>query len=168
MTQNTANPDLDALDLKILGALQENCRLTLAELSEHVGLSQSPCLRRWRRLEEDGYITGYTALVDARKLGRKMMAFVEIKLAIHSDEAIEMFERAIAQAPQVQECFLMTGQRDYFLRVLVDDLDAYDDFVKTVLRSVGNISSMETSFALREVEMRARILESRMPRGARQ
>ena len=113
MAQNTANPNLDALDLKILAALQANCRLTLAELSEHVGLSQSPCLRRWRRLEEDGYITGYTAQVDARKLGRKMMAFVEIKLAIHSDEAIETFERAISQAPQVQECFLMTGQRDY-------------------------------------------------------
>ena len=164
MTQNIANPDLDALDLKILAALQENCRLTLAELSEHVGLSQSPCLRRWRRLEEDGYITGYTALVDARKLGRKMMAFVEIKLAIHSDEAIENFERTISQSPQVQECFLMTGQRDYFLRVLVDDLDDYDGFVKTVLRSVGNISSMETAFALREVDMRSRAVE---PRSAR-
>src|SRR4030095_3256326 len=118
MAQNIANPDLDALDLKILASLQENCRLTLAELSEHVGLSQSPCLRRWRRLEEEGYITGYTALVDARERGRKMMAFVEIKLAIHSDDAIELFERAIAQASQVQECFLMTGQRDHFLRVL--------------------------------------------------
>ncbi|MEZ5831603.1 MAG: Lrp/AsnC family transcriptional regulator [Dongiaceae bacterium] len=164
MTQNTAIVDLDALDRKILAALQENCRLTLAELSEHVGLSQSPCLRRWRRLEEEGYITGYTALVDARKLGRKMMAFVEIKLAIHSDEAIEKFERVIAQAPQVQECYLMTGQRDYFLRVLVDDLEDYDDFVKTVLRSVGNISSMETSFALREVEMQRRLPEARPAR----
>jgi Lrp/AsnC family transcriptional regulator, leucine-responsive regulatory protein len=161
MAQNIANNDLDALDLKILTALQKNCRLTLAELSEHVGLSQSPCLRRWRRLEEDGYITGYTALVDARKLGRKMMAFVEIKLAIHSDEAIEKFERTISQAPQVQECFLMTGQRDYFLRVLVDDLEDYDAFVKTVLRSVGNISSMETAFALREVEMRPRAFTPR-------
>jgi Lrp/AsnC family transcriptional regulator, leucine-responsive regulatory protein len=154
MAQNIANPELDALDLKILAALQKNCRLTLAELSEHVGLSQSPCLRRWRRLEEDGYITGYTALVNARKLGRKMMAFVEIKLAMHSDEAIEKFERVISQAPQVQECYLMTGQRDYFLRVLVDDLEDYDEFVKTVLRSVGTIGSMETAFALREVEMR--------------
>jgi Lrp/AsnC family transcriptional regulator, leucine-responsive regulatory protein len=159
VTQNPANPDLDALDLKILTALQRNCRLTLAELSEQVGLSQSPCLRRWRRLEEEGYITGYTAQVDRRKLGRKMMAFVEIKLAIHSDDAIERFERAISQAPQVQECFLMTGQRDYYLRVLVDDLEDYDEFVKTVLRSVGNISSMETAFALREVEMRPRSLE---------
>lgn len=161
MTQNTANPLLDAVDLKILAALQENCRITLAELSEHVGLSQSPCLRRWRRLEDDGYITRYTALVNARKLGRKMMAFVEIKLAIHSDEAIELFERAIRQAPQVQECHLMTGQRDYLLRVLVDDLDAYDDFVKTVLRSVNNISSMETSFALHEVKALTQSFEMR-------
>lgn len=167
MTQNTANTALDATDLKILEALQENCRMTLAELSEQVGLSQSPCLRRWRRLEEEGYITGYTALIDARKLGRKMMAFVEIKLAIHSDEAIERFERAISAAPQVQECFLMTGQRDYFLRVLVDDLEGYDEFVKSVLRSVGNISSMETSFALREVEMRPRAIEARPARRAR-
>jgi Lrp/AsnC family transcriptional regulator, leucine-responsive regulatory protein len=161
MTQNIAKPDLDAMDLKILAALQENCRLTLAELSAHVGLSQSPCLRRWRRLEEEGYITRYTAVVNARKLGRKMMAFVEIKLAIQSDEAIEMFERAIAQSTQVQECFLMTGQRDYSLRVLVDDLEDYDDFVKTVLRSVGNISSMETSFALREVKTRTQVFETR-------
>ncbi len=168
MTQNTADSELDALDLKILAALQENCRLTLAELSEHVGLSQSPCLRRWRRLEEEGYITGYTAQVNARKLGRKMMAFVEIKLAIHSDEAIEMFEHAIRDAPQVQECLLMTGQRDYFLRVLVDDLEAYDDFVRTVLRSVGNISSMETSFALREVKTRTQVFEARTSQRAKQ
>lgn len=167
VTQNITNTDLDALDLKILAALQQNCRLTLAELSEHVGLSQSPCLRRWRRLEEEGYITGYTALVDRRKLGRKMMAFVEIKLAIHSDEAIERFESAISQAPQVQECFLMTGQRDYYLRVLVDDLEDYDEFVKTVLRSVGNISSMETAFALREVEMRPRVFAPRPARRAK-
>ncbi|HET6619617.1 MAG TPA: Lrp/AsnC family transcriptional regulator [Dongiaceae bacterium] len=168
MTQNNANAALDALDLRILAALRKNCRLTLAELSELVGLSQSPCLRRWRRLEEEGFITGYTALVDARKLGRKMMAFVEIKLAIHSDDAIERFERAIGAAPQVQECFLMTGQRDYFIRVLVDDLDGYDEFVKTVLRSVGNISSMETSFALREVEMQPRQIEPPPSRRARQ
>jgi Lrp/AsnC family leucine-responsive transcriptional regulator len=167
VTQNITNDELDALDLKILAALQHNCRLTLAELSEHVGLSQSPCLRRWRRLEEEGYITGYTAQVDRRKLGRKMMAFVEIKLAIHSDEAIERFESAISQAPQVQECFLMTGQRDYYLRVLVDDLEDYDEFVKTVLRSVGNISSMETAFALREVEMRPRAFELRPARRAK-
>ncbi len=167
MTQNTTNSVLDAVDLKILAALQENCRITLAELSEHVGLSQSPCLRRWRRLEEDGYITRYTALVNARKLGRKMMAFVEIKLAIHSDEAIGAFERAIRQAPQVQECHLMTGQRDYMLRVLVDDLDAYDDFVKTVLRSVSNISSMETSFALHEVKALTQTFEMRPAKKAR-
>jgi len=89
------------------------------------------------------------------------MAFVEIKLAIHSDEAVERFERTIGAAPQVQECFLMTGQRDYFLKVQVDDLDGYDEFVKTVLRAVGNISSMETSFVLREVEMRPRAIEAR-------
>lgn len=159
MAQKSANSGLDPVDLKILAALQENCRLTLAELSEQVGLSQSPCLRRWRRLEEDGYITRYTALINARKLGRKMMAFVEIKLAIHSDEAIEMFERVIRKAPQVQECHLMTGQRDYLLRVLVDDLDDYDEFVKTVLRTVNNISSMETSFALHEVKARTQLFE---------
>jgi Lrp/AsnC family leucine-responsive transcriptional regulator len=159
MTQNSANQPLDAVDLKILAALQENCRITLAELSEHVGLSQSPCLRRWRRLEEDGFITRYTAQVNARKLGRKMMAFVEIKLAIHSDDAIEAFERAIRKAPQVQECHLMTGQRDYLLRVLVDDLEDYDAFVKTVLRSISNISSMETSFALHEVKALTQMFE---------
>src|SRR5688572_11987941 len=167
MAQNIANPDLDALDLKILAALQANCRLTLAELSEHVGLSQSPCLRRWRRLEEEGYITGYTAQGDRRKLGRKMMAFVEIKLAIHSDEAIERFETAISQAPQLQECFLMTGQRDYYLRVLVDDLEDYDEFGKTVLRSVGYISSMETGLPLPGVGMRPRAFEPRPARRAK-
>lgn len=167
MTQESANPELDAVDLKILAALQENCRLTLADLSEQVGLSQSPCLRRWRRLEEDGYITRYTALINARKLGRRMMAFVEIKLAIHSDEAIEMFERVIRKAPQVQECHLMTGQRDYLLRVLVDDLDGYDDFVKTVLRSISNISSMETSFALHEVKALTQVFEMRSARKQR-
>jgi len=147
-----ANPDLDDIDHRILAALQENCRITLSELSERVGLSQSPCLRRWKRLEAEGLITGYTAQLDMRKLGRKITAFVQVRLANHQASTIATFERAMQQTAQVKECFLMTGQRDYFLRVQVNDLEAYDSFVKSCLQNIDHIASIDTSFALHAVK----------------
>jgi Lrp/AsnC family leucine-responsive transcriptional regulator len=150
--KKSANPVLDEIDHKILSALQENCRITLAELSERVGLSQSPCLRRWKRLEAEGLIMGYTAQLDMRKLGRQITAFVQVRLGNHQAATIAAFELAMRQSAQVQECFLMTGQRDYFLRVLVNDLEAYDTFIKTCLQGVDHIASIDTSFALHAVK----------------
>jgi DNA-binding Lrp family transcriptional regulator len=150
--EKTANSSLDEIDHKILTALQENCRITLAELSDRVGLSQSPCLRRWKRLEADGLIMGYTAQLDMRKLGHKITAFVQVRLSNHQATTIAAFEQAMRTSDQVQECFLMTGQRDYFLRVLVSDLEAYDGFIKTCLQSVDHIASIDTSFALHAVK----------------
>lgn len=146
------NPNLDDIDHKILDALQRNCRITLAELSELVGLSQSPCLRRWKRLEADGLITGYTAQLDMHKLGRKITAFVQMKLGNHRATTIANFEQAMRQMPQVKECFLMTGQRDYFLRVQVSDLESYDHFIKACLQNIDHIASIDTSFALHAVK----------------
>ena len=147
-----ANSTLDDIDHKILDALQQNCRITLAELSERVGLSQSPCLRRWKRLEADGLIIGYTAQLDMRKLGRKITAFVQMRLSNHQAATIAAFEQTMRQMSQVKECFLMTGQRDYFLRVQVDDLEAYDSFVKSCLQKIDQIASIDTSFALHAVK----------------
>jgi Lrp/AsnC family leucine-responsive transcriptional regulator len=147
-----ANSTLDDIDHKILDALQQNCRITLAELSERVGLSQSPCLRRWKRLEADGLIIGYTAQLDMRKLGRKITAFVQMRLSNHQAATIDAFEQTMRQMSQVKECFLMTGQRDYYLRVQVDDLEAYDSFVKSCLQSIDHIASIDTSFALHAVK----------------
>src|SRR5690606_25880055 len=106
---------LDDIDRRLLAALQENGRLTATELAERVGLTVSPCLRRLRLLEEAGVIRGYTALLDQKKVGLPVSVFVSIKLERQSEEAMRAFEESIRSWPEVLECYLMTGPRDYLL-----------------------------------------------------
>src|SRR5690554_6092867 len=114
---------LDATDRRILTVLQKNGRITNAELSERVNLSASACHRRVQRLEAEGYVRGYVALLDTRKLGRPTTVFVEITLAGQSDEVLVAFEREVARIPDVLECHLMAGTADYLLKVLAQDTD---------------------------------------------
>ena len=113
---------LDAIDRRLLMALQENGRLTATELAERVGLTTSPCLRRLRLLEEAGIIRGYTAVIDQNKVGLPVSVFVSIKLERQREEALVRFEEAVRGCPEVLECYLMTGPRDYLLRVVARDL----------------------------------------------
>jgi len=142
---------LDAVDRKILECLQADGRMSLAELAEKVGLSPSPCLRRVRMLE-DGVISRYVAVLDQRAVGLPVSVFVSIKLEKQRQESLDRFAKAIERWPEVLECYLMTGSRDYWMRVVVPDLDAYERFVKQKLTRVEGIASIESSFALEQVK----------------
>jgi Lrp/AsnC family leucine-responsive transcriptional regulator len=143
--------DLDATDRKILELLQADGRMSLADLAEKVGLSPSPCLRRVRMLE-DGVISRYVAVLDQRAVGLPVSVFVSIKLEKQRQESLDRFAKAIERWPEVLECYLMTGSRDYWMRVVVPDLDAYERFVKQKLTRVEGIASIESSFALEQVK----------------
>ena len=143
---------LDAIDRKILAVLQEDGRVSLADLSAQVGLSPSPCLRRVRLLEKAGIIARYVAMVDQRAAGLPVSVFISIKLESQREQALARFSKAIARWPEVLECYLMTGPRDYWLRVVVPDLPAYERFLKQKLTRLEGIASIESSFALEQVK----------------
>jgi Lrp/AsnC family transcriptional regulator, leucine-responsive regulatory protein len=143
---------LDAIDLKILAALQEDARLPNVDLSEKAGLSPSPCLRRVRELEERGVIRRYVTLVDPGAIGLPVSVFVSVTLERQVEEALEQFEKAIFQRPEVMECYLMTGDADYLLRVVTADLAAYERFLKDHLTRIRGVASIKSSFALKQVK----------------
>src|SRR5215467_617011 len=145
-------PELDAIDRKILGHLQSDGRITMQELADKVGLSVSPCHRRVKLLEERGVITRYLATVDQKSLGLHVSVFISIKLARQKEEDLSRFARAISKWEEVLECYLMTGNRDYLLRVVAADLSSYEAFLKTKLTRLDGIASIESSFALSQVK----------------
>jgi len=144
--------ELDAIDRKILSLLQEDCRLTMQEIAGRVGLSASPYHRRIKIMEEAGIIRRYIALVDQRKVGLPVSVFISIKLERQREKDLEAFAKAILRWPEVLECYLMTGHRDYLLRVVVEDLSAYEKFLKNKLTLVPGIASIESSFALDQIK----------------
>ena len=121
---------LDDLDRKILRELQANGRLTNAQLAERVGLSASPCWQRVKRLEDDGYITGYTALLDQKRLGLPDTVIIEVTLERHDDEVLERFGRALTDLPEVLEAYLTTGEYDYFIKVAIAGTEGYERFLQ--------------------------------------
>ena len=143
---------LDDIDRKILAVLQTDGRISLADLSAKVSLSPSPCLRRIRMLERVGIIARYAAVLSQDKVGLPVSVFVSIKLESQREQALERFNKAIAKWPEVLECYLMTGPRDYLLRIVVADLSAYERFLKEKLTKVDGIASIESSFALAQVK----------------
>src|SRR5262245_31849059 len=143
---------LDATDLKILRLLQSDGRMSLADLANKVGLSPSPCLRRVRMLEKAGVISRYVAVLDQRAVGLPVSVFVSIKLDKQREEHLDRFAKTIARWPEVLECYLMTGPRDYWLRVVVPDLPAYERFLKQKLTRLEGVASIESSFALEQVK----------------
>jgi DNA-binding Lrp family transcriptional regulator len=142
---------LDAIDLKILKALAADGRISARDLGEAVGLSLTPTLRRIRRLEEEGYIQGYSARLDEARLGVAMSVFVQVTLKSQTLEAINEFEKQIVKAPEVMSCYLMTGGADYMLRVVAGDLAGYQDFLMNTLTRIPGVAHIQSSFALRPV-----------------
>ena len=145
---------LDMIDRRILAELQEDGRMTNQQLSEKVGLSPSPCLRRLKQLEADGVITRYVALVDPDQVDLEVTAFVRVRLDRQDDRHLSLFESAVAELPEVMECYLMTGDADYQLRVIVDSLHTFEDFLRHKLTRIEGVSQLTTSFALRPVVYR--------------
>jgi Lrp/AsnC family leucine-responsive transcriptional regulator len=143
---------LDAVDLKILALLQVDGRISINDLAGKVGLSPSPCLRRVRILEKSGVIARYVAVLDQRAAGLPVSVFISVKLEKQKEDLLDKFARTIARWPEVLECYLMTGPRDYWLRVVVPDLAAYERFLKTKLTRLEGIASIESSFALEQVK----------------
>ena len=136
---------LDAKDRQIVRELQRDGRLTNQDLAERVNLSPSPCLRRVRLLEEGGVIVGYSADVDARACGFQITAFIRITLQRHDRDAVDSFEKRIRDVDEILDCYLLTGEADYLLRVIVADLNEYEYFVRNRLHGIPGISSITTN-----------------------
>lgn len=141
---------MDKYDRRILAELQRNGRITNQELAEKISLSPSPCLRRVRDLEQQGIIDGYVALLNARKLGYTLMSLVHLSMDKHTPERFSDFERTVALYPEVLECHLITGQQaDYMLKVVVQDMDAYQQFLLEKLTRIEGVSGVHSSFVLK-------------------
>ncbi len=143
--------DLDATDRRILNVLQKEGRITNAELSDRVNLSPSACHRRTQRLEEEGYIAAFVALLEPRKLGRNTTVFVEITLSGQAEELLDAFEREVARIPDILECHLMAGSADYLLKMLVEDTEDFARIHRQFLSRLPGVRQMQSSFALRTV-----------------
>tara|TARA_R110002111_G_scaffold52948_7_gene92152 strand:+ start:3153 stop:3623 length:471 start_codon:yes stop_codon:yes gene_type:complete len=142
--------ELDRYDRQILKLLQQNGRITNQELAAEIKLSPSPTLRRVKQLEDSGYIEGYIALANAKKLGLSLMAFLGISMDKHIPERFEAFESAIKAYPEVLECHLITGQSaDYLLKVIVKDMEAYQHFLLHKLTRIEGVSGVHTSFVMK-------------------
>ena len=148
---------LDAIDRRILDALQRDNQLTNLELARRVGLSPPPCLRRVRRLREAGIIARDVAIVDPTMVGRQIIAFVGVELERQRDDVLHTFEQKMAEAPEVQQCYFVSGDNDSLLVVTCADMAAYDEFCRRVLASDHNIRRFRTSFNLSRVKYDTRI-----------
>jgi Lrp/AsnC family leucine-responsive transcriptional regulator len=144
--------ELDEIDQKILTELQRDARLTHQELSERIGLSASPCARRIRKLETEGFITGYSARIDEAKMGFGFSVFVSVRLDRQVDDRLVAFAREVARCPEVVDCWLMTGSFDYLLRVAVRDLNEFEHFLTGRLTKIAGVASIESSIPIRRVK----------------
>lgn len=142
---------LDSIDRKLLAALQKSGRMSNADLSEQVNLSPSACHRRVQRLEAEGYIRDYVALLDPRKLGVPTTVFVEITLSGQADEVLDAFEKGVRRIPDVLECHLMAGTADYLLKVVAEDTEDFARIHRQYLARLPGVQGMQSSFALRTV-----------------
>lgn len=149
--ENISNTGLDEIDLRILRRLQTDTRVSNVDLAAAVGLSQSPCLRRVRQLEAGGVIARQVALVDQNAVGLPVSVFLQVSLERQVEDALRVFEAAVAAWPEVMECYLMTGNADYMLRVVAADLGAYERFLMDHLTRVPGVASIRSSFALKQV-----------------
>ncbi|MEM1019220.1 MAG: Lrp/AsnC family transcriptional regulator [Pseudomonadota bacterium] len=143
---------MDKIDRRMLQALKANGRLTVQELSAQVGLSPSPCSRRLKALEEEGYIQGYCALIDERRVGFGVSVFVSVQLDRQVDDALEAFETAVSGYPEVVDCWLMTGNRDYLLRIATEDMADFERFLTHSLTKIPGVATIESSIPLRRVK----------------
>ncbi len=146
------NTTYDNFDAAILRELQKNGRATITDLSTRIGLSSSPVARRLQNLEKAGFITGYAALLDEEKLGFSVSVFVSVQLDKQVDGALATFEAAVNKFPEVVDCWLMTGNRDYMLRVATTSLTDFERFLVGTLTKVEGVSSIESSIPLRRVK----------------
>ncbi|MEJ4047194.1 Lrp/AsnC family transcriptional regulator [Erwinia sp. SLM-02] len=145
-------PQLDEVSLKILDILQKQADISNAELAERVGLSVSPCWRRVTEMREKGVIRGSVMLVDPESLGLEVNVFVHVTLRHQDKQSLEEFTSTVSNRPEVMECYLMTGEADYLLRVVVENLKKYQVFIQECLTQIRSVASIRSSFALSQVK----------------
>ena len=143
---------LDRMDREILNLLQIDASLTNQEIADQIGLSPAPCSRRTRQLIEKGFIRKQIAILDRKAVNLNLVAIVGISMDFHTADRFEEFEKAIAKIPEIIECFIVTGQQaDYILKVMVPDMDRYDQVLLRQINTIEGVSSVHTSFQLRDV-----------------
>lgn len=143
---------LDHIDIQLLRLLQENARLTVKELSLQVNLSTTPVFERLKRLERDGYIKKYIALLDAKKLNQDFVVFCNVKLSRLNKEIADEFCRMIQATPEVTECYNISGSFDYLLKIHAPDMKSYQEFIVNVLGTLEHLGSIESTFVMNEVK----------------
>lgn len=143
---------LDAIDLGILRLLQQDALMTTKEIGQQLGLTTTPIYERLRRLEKEGYVQGYTALLDRRRVGLSLLVFCDVSLREHNREYLLQFETEIAALPEVLECHHIAGAYDYLMKVAVRDIDDYQRFVKEKLAGLENIGRVQSHFVMTEVK----------------
>jgi Lrp/AsnC family leucine-responsive transcriptional regulator len=146
------NRDLDAIDCRIVSALQEDGRLTNIDLADRVGLSPSPCLRRVKRLERDGYIEAYRAVLRRERVGLGFSVFVGVKIDGHANDKALAFEKAVVAMPEVVACHLVSGDADYFLEIVVPDLDHYRRFLVEKLLELPIVREVRSNIAIQTLK----------------
>ncbi|MEM8906210.1 MAG: Lrp/AsnC family transcriptional regulator [Bacteroidota bacterium] len=139
---------LDPVDLEILNLLQSDARMTIKEIAGRLNKSTTPVFERIKRLERQGIIARYVALLDAKKVGKKVNAFVHLSIIDHSKEAVEAFVDQVIQYEEVMECHHVTGDSDFLLKVVVEDIETYNQFILDKLSVVSNVGTVKTSFSL--------------------
>ncbi len=143
---------LDPIDRRILAELQEAADLSMQELGDRVGLSHTPCWRRVRRLEKKGFITRRVTLLDAKRLDLAVNVFVNVNLRRHQENALNRFEEAVQDVPEIVECYTVSGETDFMLRVVVSDVEAYERLLKATLVHLPEVGNLTSTFALRQVK----------------
>lgn len=150
--KTTSNVKLDRTDRRILAALQKNSSISNQDLAELVGLSPSPCSRRVKQLEDEGYISGYVARLNQSKLGLKLTAYIQVALDRHTPDRFLAFDRIVNNCPEVVECSLVTGQSaDYTLKVIVPDMEKFQEFLLNTLTQIPGVTGVHSSFVMRKV-----------------
>jgi DNA-binding Lrp family transcriptional regulator len=148
---------LDRLDRRILDELQADARISNQELAKRVGLSPAPCWRRLRRLERDGFISGYVTLLSASAIGLPIVAYAQVSLENHHPETVRQFDQMVKDRPEVLECHSMSGTNDYLLRIVAASMEAYERFLSTHVLQVAAVRSVNTSFVLRTKKFTTRL-----------
>jgi DNA-binding Lrp family transcriptional regulator len=146
------SPQLDATDWKILGRLQDDARISNVDLARAINLSPSPCLNRVRALEASGVISRYVSLLDPLRLGLTVSVFIQVSLEKQMRNALDTFENSVLARDEVMECYLMTGDADYLLRVVVPDVQSLERFIVDYLAKIPGVASIKSSFALKQVK----------------
>lgn len=149
--------ELDEFDLRILRALQDDAALSMVDLGERVGLSHTPCWRRVKKLEEEGYIRDRVVLLDAEQLDLGVNVFVEVHLKAHDEDSLNAFETAVVAVDEIVECYTVSGEKDFLLRVVVADVASYEQLLKHRLVHLPAVGSLSSTFALRQVKYTTRL-----------